>query len=415
MDPAFEVAVAGKHRGCHQVALADAPADVLRQGAGVADTGGAAVADDIEAQLVQVGAESRPVQVVPHHEGARRQAGLYPGFHGQSSLSRFSGHQSGADHHRRVGSVGAGGNGCDDHRPVLQLVVGNRRLRNFVAPGHVRQVAAEAAPDFGQGDAVLGPFRSGEAGRYPAHVQFQGGGIVRLGTACCAPHALCLRVSFHQFHLFIIPAGQAQVVDGFPVDGEDAAGGAVFRGHIGDGRPVRQGQVVQAVSVEFDELADHTVFTQHFHHGQDQVRGRGALRQRAVEFETDHFGDEHGDGLPQHRRFRLDAAHAPAEHAQAVDHRGMGIGAHHGIRVGFEYAVCFPGEHRPGQVFQVDLVHDAGVRRHHLEIGERLLPPAQELVPLPVAFEFDGRVALRRVRRAEHVHHHRMVDNEFSG
>ena len=30
------------------------------------------------------------------------------------------------------------------------------------------------------------------------------------------------------------------------------------------------------------------------------------------------------------------------------------------------------------EVFQVDLVHDAGVRRHHTEILERALTPAQE-------------------------------------
>ena len=46
-------------------------------------------------------------------------------------------------------------------------------------------------------------------------------------------------------------------------------------------------------------------------------------------------------------------------------------------------------EHALGQILEVHLMHDADVRRHHAEIVERLLPPAQELVALAVALEFE--------------------------
>ena len=100
------------------------------------------------------------------------------------------------------------------------------------------------------------------------------------------------------------------------------------------------------------------------------------------QFKADHLGNEHGDGLAQHRRLGFDAAHAPSQDAQAVDHRGMGIRAHQGVRIGDAPAVAPAVEDHPAEVFQVDLVHDPRVRRHHLEVAERLLSPAQERIAL---------------------------------
>src|SRR3546814_5030953 len=58
--------------------------------------------------------------------------------------------------------------------------------------------------------------------------------------------------------------------------------------------------------------------------------------------------------------------------------------------------------HHAGEVLEVHLVDDAGARRHHLEVLERLLAPAQEAVALLVAFELDLAVEVQRVRAAEH-------------
>ncbi len=56
---------------------------------------------------------------------------------------------------------------------------------------------------------------------------------------------------------------------------------------------------------------------------------------------------------------------------------------------------------------------NAGARRHDAEIREGLLTPAQELITLGVAFVFNDDVLLERTRRAEIVHHHRVVDDEI--
>ena len=167
--------------------------------------------------------------------------------------------------------------------------------------------------------------------------------------------------------------------------------------------------------MEFNKLANHAFFPEHLHHSQNQVRGRGAFWQRARQLEADHLGDQHGDGLAQHGRFRLDAAHAPAKHAQPVDHGGVGIRAHHRVGKRLHGAVCLFGEDRPRKVFQIDLMHDASVRRDDLEIGKRLLAPTQKLVPLPVALKLQGRVSLRRVRCAEDINHDGVIDDQLRG
>ncbi len=69
------------------------------------------------------------------------------------------------------------------------------------------------------------------------------------------------------------------------------------------------------------------MFTQHLRYGQYQV-GRGNTgAQFTGEFETDHVGNQHGDGLPQHGGFGLYPAHAPSQYAKGINHRGMRIGA----------------------------------------------------------------------------------------
>ena len=64
-------------------------------------------------------------------------------------------------------------------------------------------------------------------------------------------------------------------------------------------------------------------------------------------------------------------------------------------------------------MFKVDLVDDAGTRRHDLEIVQCLLPPAQEGIALLVALEFDVDVFLDGVAGGEDIHLHGMVDHQF--
>src|SRR5690606_27522662 len=193
---------------------------------------------------------------------------------------------------------------------------------------------------------------------------------------------------------------------------EEATGGAVFRCHVGNGGPVGQGQIRQAVAVELNEFADHTALTQHLGNGQHQVGGGHAFTQLAGELEADHLGYQHGDRLAEHGCFSLDAAHTPAQHTQAVDHGGVRVGADQGVGVGPVFTVDLLRPDALRQIFQVDLVTYTGTRRHHTEVVERALPPAQEGVTLAVALDLHGDVVMEGVVLAEVVDHDRVVDDQ---
>ena len=214
-----------------------------------------------------------------------------------------------------------------------------------------------------------------------------------------------------------VAPGKRQVAQGFSVDGKEAAGGAVFRRHVADGGAVGQRQMIQAGAVKFHELADHALLAQHLGHGQHQI-GRGcALAQLAAQPQAHHFGDQHRHRLAQHGGLGLDPAHAPAQHGQAVDHGGMAVGAHQRVGIGQRPArgVFVLDPDGFGQILQVDLVADAGARRHDPEVGEGLLAPAQKGVAFAVALELPADVGLEGARRAEFVDHDRVIDDQIHG
>ncbi len=73
------------------------------------------------------------------------------------------------------------------------------------------------------------------------------------------------------------------------------------------------------------------------------------------------------------------------------------------------------GEDHRRQIFQIHLVHDAGVGRHHAKILKRLLTPAQERIALLIALEFEQRVDAECAGGAELVHLHGMIDHQIGG
>ena len=221
--------------------------------------------------------------------------------------------------------------------------------------------------------------------------------------------ALLATVGLHQLDALRRTARELEVAERLRVDREDRAGGAHLGRHVPDRRAVGKRQVRQPGAIELDELAHHAALAQHLGDGEHEVRGGGTLRQLAAEPEADHLRNQHRHRLAEHGRLGLDAADTPAEHAQPVHHRGVRVGPDQ--RVGERLAVA--RLHHACQVFEVHLVADAGVRRHHREVVEGLLAPAQEGVALLVALELELRVALEREPLGEHVHLDRVVDHEL--
>ena len=130
----------------------------------------------------------------------------------------------------------------------------------------------------------------------------------------------------------------------------------------------------------------------------------------AGQLKADHIRGEDVHRLAQHGRFGLDATHAPADHADAVDHGGVAVGADQ--RVGVADAV-FGLVDAGGQVLQIHLVDDAKARRHHAKGVKGLHAPFHELVALVVALKFELHVLLQRLRGAVVVHHDRVIDHQI--
>ncbi len=215
-----------------------------------------------------------------------------------------------------------------------------------------------------------------------------------------------------------------KIIQRLIVDREETAGRAIFRRHIGDRRTVGEREMFEAGTVEFDEFADDAELAQHLRHGQHEI-GRGyALFEFAGQFEADNFRQQHGEWLAEHAGFRLDAADAPAEHRESVDHRRMRIGADERIGIGdfdrhFLAAAglifFLPRPDGLREIFKIDLMADAGAGRHDAEIVERALTPFQEAVALAVAVIFEIDIGLEGFVAAEGIDDHRMVDDQIDG
>ena len=414
---AFEIAVAGQHRGGDQSLVVDGLGDRRRQRTGIADAGGAAEADQVEADLVEFLLQTRLVEILGDHLAAGGERGLDPGLLLQAAPVGVAGKQPGAHQHARVGGVGAGRDRGDHHVAMAEIVGSAVDGDSAWSPpassctpspspfrNRRRPIPALAVPSGRFGPAI--------DGTTSARSSSQQIGEHRIGRAGVAPHALRLGVFLDQRDAAFRTAGHGQVADRLAVDREEAAGRAVFGRHVADRGAVGERHVGEAGTEELDELADHAFLAQHLRDGEHEV-GRGdALLELAGQPEADHFRQQHGHRLAEHRGLSLDAADAPAEHAEAVDHGGVRIGADAGIGIGSDLAVLGPGPHRLRQIFEVDLVADAGAGRHHAEIAECLLAPFEEFVALFIALVFELDIAGERQRRAEFVDDHRMVDDQ---
>ena len=235
------------------------------------------------------------------------------------------------------------------------------------------------------------------------------------------PEALLARVGLDELDPLGGAAGELEVAQRLGVDREDRARRAELRRHVADRRPVGEREVRHARAEELDELADHAVPAQHLRDGEHEVGGGRALLQLALELEADHARDEHRHRLAEHRGLGLDAADAPAQHAQPVDHRRVRVGPDERVGIGLHRVALAVArglvarEDDPREVLEVDLVHDAGVRRHHAQALEGALAPAQERVALLVALELLLGVDAEGVARAEDVDLHGVVDHELGG
>ena len=326
-------------------------------------------------QLFQKGRQTGIVQIIRHYFRARRQAGLHPRLGFETFLHGFFGQQACRNHDRRIRSVGATGNRRDHDRPILNglavVVHGERRAARRLTQRahkillHVRQI-----------DAILWALGTSQGRNHFAQVEAQSVAVIRVGRSGGEKQTLLLGVSLHECDQGRRAVGEPQILQRLFIDGKKANGRTIFRRHVGDGGSIGQAQRSHAGSIKFHELTHHAFFAQSLRHRQNKIGGRATFRQAPRQFKPNHFGQQHGNWLAQHAGFGLNAAHAPAHHAQPVDHGGVRIRAHQRIRIRQHRRLLVIREHDGRQVFQIDLMHDACIRRNHTEILKRGLSPA---------------------------------------
>ena len=316
------------------------------------------------------------------------------------------------DVHRRLGLVDAvvrrvllGGRVACGERLGHLLVV-----RVAVRDPERLERSEERVLRVGERDAVLRPPRSRDRRDDLAQVELDDLRVRRLVRGV-VPEQVLLAVRLDERDLLLASTGQPQVAERHVVDREEAARRAVLRRHVPDRRAVGERQRRQPLAEVLDKPPDDADAPQDLGHGEHEV-GRGrAFGQLPLQLEADDLRHEHRDRLAEHRGFGLDPADAPAQHAEAVDHRRVRVGPDE--RVGERLSVARLDDAR--EVLEVDLVDDARVRRDDLEVAKRRLPPAQERVALLVPLELELGVVAHRDARRVLVHLHRVVDHELGG
>ncbi len=286
--------------------------------------------------------------------------------------------------------------------------LGDRLVVALVLDSEALQLREERRLRVAQRDAVLRPARAGEARLDVSEVELDDLRVRRL-LLRVVPEQVLLAVRLDERDPLGAASGQPEVRERLLVDREEAARRAVLGRHVPERRAVSDRKRRDAVAEVLDELSDDTGLPKDLRDRQHQV-GRGcALGELTLEAEADDLRHEHRYGLAEHRRLGLDPAHAPAEHAEPVDHRRVRVGADE--RVGERKAVARLDD--ATEVLEVDLVADAGVRRHDLEVREARLAPPQERVALAVPLELELGVACDRRAGRELVDLDGVVDDEL--
>ena len=309
----------------------------------------------METQRLERLREPGLIEILRDHLGPRGQARLHPRFAAQAPLDGLLRHEPGGHHHRRVRRVGAARDGGNDDGAVAQYVLdvvdaerGVRRPgrrgrfqpnltafalppshRNGVHHGYRRRLhqrrqrLRELARHLAQPHAILRPAWARHARLHRCQVELQHVGIGGFGSVGRVEQALLLHVRFDQLDLLARASREFEIPQRFLIDREYADRRPIFRRHVADRGPIGQGQRRDAGPEELDELSDDSLGAQHLRDREHEIGRSGTFAQTAAEAKSDDLWDEHRDRLPQHRRFRLDSTYAPANHAEAIDHRGV--------------------------------------------------------------------------------------------
>ncbi len=119
VDAAFKIAIAESTEATTRF-FSSMASETSGQRAGVSDTGGAAVADDVEFEFLEIREQAGCFEIVANDFGSGRERSFHPGRDSQALFRPPFSRAAGRDHHRRIRSVGATGDGGDHHAAVVE-------------------------------------------------------------------------------------------------------------------------------------------------------------------------------------------------------------------------------------------------------------------------------------------------------
>ena len=263
--------------------------------------------------------------------------------------------------------------------------------------------------------AVMGTRWAGEARLDRCEVEHDGTGVRAAGGG--AEGSLALEVGTGKGDVTGIAAGEAEVVEGCLVHGEERDGGTVLGRHVGHARALGRGEARDAIPRDLNEAANDSGRPHELGDREGEVHARDAVAQGTREPQLDHGRNEHGDGLPESRGLGLDAADAPAHDANAVCRGRVGVGANERVKAGNRPLERGEGvgRHHAAEALDVELVADAGSGRDDPDVAEGLACPLEEREALVVALCLELLVLLARVLLAGDVGDDRVVHDEGAG
>ena len=454
VDAAFEVAVSGEHRSDHQFFLVDGLRNFVRQRPGVADAGGASVADEMEFQFLQIGQsgrlspDSRAQFSIPGASEVLTHGGTVSPFSTaflasspapistegfevlvQEVIAAMTTLPCFSESFTRSGNMLMN---LGSSTPTAAGLPPSCSQRSHCCSTEQWLVVAAVLADFGlisegrallndsprlrQDNAILRTLRPSQTRLNGGEIEREQLGVFRLRSLVVMEHPLLAAVSLDQRNLFFdcVPVSRKYSKSLF-INRKNSASRSVLRRHIRNGRAISQRQIPKPRPEILDKLPNNAMLPQHLRNGQNEISSSSPFAQPPRKLHPHHQRNQHRNRLPQHRRLGFNPPHSPTQHPQPIHHRRVTVRAYQGVGVGGAFAVGFVDEDYAGQVFEVDLVDDAGVGGDDGEIAEAGLSPAEEGVALFVALEFEQGVHVERLRGAEFVDLDGVVDDQLNG
>ena len=274
-----------------------------------------------------------------------------------------------------------------------------------------RQCLVERLSRLRQNNAILRTLRSSQARLNGRKIKCEQLGVFRFRSLVVVKYPLLAAVSFDQRNLFFTASREAQVAKRLFINRKNPASRSVLGRHICNGGAIGERQIPKTRPEVLHKLSNHTVLPQHLCDSENEIRSSSAFAQPPRKLHPHHQRNQHRNRLPEHRSLRFNPPHSPTQHSQTIHHCRVTVCAYQGVGVGGAFAGGFVDEDYAGEVFEVDLVDDAGVGGDDGEVAEAGLSPAEEGVAFFVALEFEQGVHIERLRRAEFVDLHGVIDD----